>query len=168
VLLEPRSLPQTLPGSMQGQFSTDFWSVGTFPQQEGGMGLLIRDGHPLFKGFPTSFHTDYQWWLMAGQRSMRLEDESAAEGILVRQMDSFSRLGTFAMLLEARVGPGRILISSMGLRELPQKPEVIALRNAMIRYMQSEEFRPRPELTEKQIRSFCREETGPETDMPQV
>ena len=165
VLLEPPSLQQALPGSMQGQFSTDFWSVGTFPQQEGGMGLLIRNEHPLFSGFPTSFHTDYQWWLMAGQRAMRLKDESAAEGILVRQLDSFSRLDTFAMLLEAKVGPGRILISSMGLEDLPQKPEVIALRNAMIRYMQSEVFQPRATLTEEEIRSFCREAEVPDAQV---
>ena len=156
VLLEPESEETALPGSMRGQFSTDFWSVGTFPQQEGGMGLLIEDKHPLFRGFPTSFHTDYQWWRMAGQRAMRLPDESFARGIIVRQMDSCLRMDTFAMLAEARIGKGKILISSMGLRELPQAPEVTALRNAMIRYMQSEDFSPQACWTPEMIRRFIR------------
>ncbi len=160
VLLAPPSDKEHLPGAMRGQFSTDFWSVGTFPQQEGGMGLLIREDHPLFRRFPTSFHTDYPWWLMAGQCAMRLPDEKAAEGILVRQMDSCSRLDTFAMLLEAKAGAGRILISSMGLEDLPQKPEVIALRNAIVRYMQSAEFLPRAELSVPEIRSFCGSGSG--------
>ena len=69
VLLEPPSTKEAFPDGIFGQFSTDFWSVGTFPQQEGGMGLLIAEEHPLFRRFPTAFHTDYQWWLMAGQRA---------------------------------------------------------------------------------------------------
>jgi hypothetical protein len=160
VLLEPVSDKEHMPGGIRGQFTTDFWSVGTFPQQEGGMGLLIREDHPLFRRFPTSFHTDYPWWLMAGQCAMRLPDEKAAEGILVRQMDSCIRLDTFAMLLEAKAGPGRVLISSMGLEDLPQKPEVIALRHAIVRYMQSAEFLPRAELSVPEIRSFCGSGSG--------
>ncbi len=156
VLLEPKSEEAALPGSMRGQFSTDFWSVGTFPQQEGGMGLLIDDKHPVFRRFPTSFHTDYQWWRMAGQRAMRLPGESCAGGIIVRQMDSCLRLDTFAMLAEATVGAGKILISSMGLKELPQAPEVTALRNAIIRYMQSEDFRPKADWPPETIRMFIR------------
>ena len=156
VLLEPKSEEAALPGSMRGQFSTDFWSVGTFPQQEGGMGLLIDEEHPVFRGFPTSFHTDYQWWRMAGQRAMRLPDEKDAGGIIVRQMDSCLRLDTFAMLLEARVGKGRLMISSMGLKELAPAPEAVALRNAMIRYMQSEEFRPKAEMAPETVRDMIR------------
>ena len=156
VLLEPESTEDALPGSMRGQFSTDFWSVGTFPQQEGGMGLLIDDGHPLFRAFPTSFHTDYQWWRMAGQRAMRLPDESFAGGIIVRQMDSCLRLDTFAMLAEAKAGAGKIVISSMGLKKLPPAPEVIALRNAVIRYMQSADFDPKAVWIPERIRQFIR------------
>ena len=156
VLLEPKSEEDSLPGSIRGQFSTDFWSVGTFPQQEGGMGLLIDDRHPVFREFPTSFHTDYQWWRMAGQRAMRLPDESCADGIIVRQMDSCLRLDTFAMLAEAKAGAGKIVVSSMGLKELVQAPEVTALRNAIIRYMQSDDFNPQAAWTPEIIRQFIR------------
>ena len=158
VLLEPPSTAEALPGSMQGQFSTDFWSVGTFPQQEGGMGLLIQSEHPLFQHFPTSFHTDYQWWLMAGQRALHLPDERWAEGIIVRQMDSYSQLRTLAMLLEARVGRGRLLISSMGLSSLPPKPEVRALQNAICRYMRSEDFQPAASMTPEELISLFQSE----------
>ena len=154
VLLEPPSEEACFPGGIRGQFSTDFWSVGTFPQQEGGMGLLIDDQHPLFRHFPTSFHTDYQWWLMAGQRAMRLPDESLAAGILVRQMDSYSQLRSMAMLMELRVGKGKILISSMGLAQLPQKPEVRALRNALVKYAGSADFNPRVSVTPEALKAL--------------
>ena len=154
LLLEPPSEEEALPGSIRGQFSTDFWSVGTFPQQEGGMGLLIQADHPLFASFPTSFHTDYQWWLMAGQRALRLPNEELAGGILIRQMDSYAQLRTFAMLLEARVGSGRVLISSMGLNDLPDRPEVRALRSAIREYMASDHFQPKVSLSPEHLVSL--------------
>ena len=154
LLLEPPSEEEALPGSIRGQFSTDFWSVGTFPQQEGGMGFLIQADHPLFQNFPTSFHTDYQWWLMTGQRAMRLPNEELAEGILIRQMDSYAQLRTFAMLLEARVGRGRILISSMGLNNLPDKPEVRALRSAIRKYIASNAFQPKVSLSPEALNAL--------------
>ena len=74
----------------------------------------------------------------------------------MRQMDSCLRMDTFAMLAEARAGAGKIVISSMGLKELPPAPEVIALRNAVIRYMQSEHFDPKAVWTPEEIRQFVR------------
>ena len=156
VLLEPDG--EAMPGSIRGQFTTDFWSVGTFPQQEGGMGLLIQEDHPLFRHFPTSFHTDYQWWLMAGQRALRLPDESLAEGILVRQMDSYAQLRSFAMMLEARVGRGRVLVCTMELDSLPDKPEVRQLKNAIARYLGSEAFQPRLSIPEETLAGLFRQE----------
>ena len=154
VLLEPVSDKEHMPGGIRGQFTTDFWSVGTFPQQEGGMGLLIDDTHPVFRDFPTSFYTERQWWLMAGQCAMRLKDESMRKGIIVRQMDSYAELRTMAMLFEARVGKGRLMISSMGLDTLPDRPEVTALRNSMIRYMKSPDFEPGLKVTPEDIRKM--------------
>ena len=154
VLLEPPSTKEAFPDGIFGQFSTDFWSVGTFPQQEGGMGLLIAEEHPLFRRFPTSFHTDYPWWLMSRQRSLRLPDEKLADVVLVRQMDSYAELRSLAMLLELRVGDGRILISTMGLPDLPQKPEVRALRRALLAYAQSDEFRPGTAVSAEELRAL--------------
>ena len=61
VYLSPDAEPCKLPESIQAQFTTDFWSVGTFAGQEGGMGQLIDTAHPVFEDFPTQFHTNWQW-----------------------------------------------------------------------------------------------------------
>ena len=53
VFLAPESTRHALPASIKSTFTTDFWSVGTFSSQEGSMGLLIDDKHPLFKDYPT-------------------------------------------------------------------------------------------------------------------
>jgi hypothetical protein len=58
------------------------------------------------------------------------------------------------MLLELRVGDGRILISTMGLPDLPQKPEVRALRRALLTYAKSDEFRPGTAVSAEELRAL--------------
>lgn len=139
VYLAPDSTEEALPGSVKGQFSTDFWSVGTFPAQPGGMGLLIDAAHPLFRHFPTESHTDWQWWPMASQRAVVLEQ--APEGLrpIVTLMDSYAYLRTMVMLFECRVGRGRLFFSSMGLHNLLEYPEARALQSAIYRYLAGED-----------------------------
>ncbi len=143
VYLSPDSTAQAIPKSIRGQFSTDFWSVGTFPSQEGGMGLMIRRDHPLFAAFPTGDHTDWQWWPMASQRAMIVPREIRA---IVTQLDSYATMRPMAMLFECRCGSGRLMVSSMGLHNLPF-PEARALQRAIYAYMASECFAPEGEIS---------------------
>ena len=120
-------------------FSTDFWSVGTFPCQSGTMGQLIDASHPIFREFPTEKHTNWQWWPMAGRRAAYIP---AGLRAIVAELDSFATLRPLAQLFECRVGPGRLLFSSMALRELEEYPEAGALLNAIYRYMETDQFQP--------------------------
>ena len=124
VYLTPPSTPEALPNSLQAQFTTDFWSVGTFPKQEGGMGQLINTEHPLFRDFPTESHSNWQWWPMASQRAMILPRPIEC---IVTEMDSYAFLRPMAKLFECRCGGGKVLVSSMALQDLQQYPEARAL-----------------------------------------
>lgn len=143
VYLSPDSTGETLPESIQAQFTTDFWSVGTFPSQEGGMGQLIDSTHPVFSGFPTEFHTNWQWWLMAVQRAVILPRPYEA---IITEMDSCAYLRYMAQLLECRCGNGKLLFSTMGLQNLQQFPEARALLASIYDYMDSEKFLPGQEI----------------------
>ena len=143
VYLSPPSTKEALPDSIQAQFSTDFWSVGTFAGQEGAMGQLIDDRHPIFRAFPTEFHTNWQWWPMASRRAVILPKRYEA---IVTEMDSYAYLRPMAQLLECRCGRGKLLFSSMGLQNLQEYPEARALLSAIYRYMASEEFTPNQEI----------------------
>lgn len=46
VYLAPPSTKEAIPNSAQAQFTTDFWSVGTFQSQEGTMGLQDLQEYP--------------------------------------------------------------------------------------------------------------------------
>ena len=143
VYLTPPSVKEALPSSIQSQFTTDFWSVGTFAGQEGGMGQLIDAGHPVFDDFPTEFHTNWQWWPMAKQRAVILPKPCEA---IVTVMDSYAFLRPMAQLLECSCGKGRLMFSSMGLQDLQQYPEARALLDAIYHYMDSDRFVPKQKM----------------------
>ncbi len=148
VFLAPDATEEALPHSIKTQFSTDFWSVCTFPTQAGGMGQLIDAAHPVFRDFPTESHTDWQWWPMAVRRAVILPKPMRA---IVAEMDSYAFLRPMAKLFECRCGGGRLLFSSMGLHELFRYPEARALLRSIYRYLGSEEFAPEEELSLDEI-----------------
>ena len=154
VFLAPDSTQEALPHSICGQFSTDFWSVGTFPAQAGGMGLLIDAAHPVFASFPTDAHTDFQWWPMASRRAVILPEALRGLRPIVTLMDSYAYLRPMAQLLECRCGGGRLLFSSLGLHHLTQYPEARALLFSIYRYMGSEAFAPAQEAPVEEIRTI--------------
>ena len=151
VYLTPPSTKEALPRSIRAQFTTDFWSVGTFAQQAGGMGQLIDSAHPLFADFPTESHTDWQWWPMASQRAVILPKRIRA---IITEMDSYAHLRPMAQLFECRCGGGRLLFSSLGLQDLQQYPEARALLSSIYRYLGSEAFAPRQELDVETVASL--------------
>ncbi|MBR4537699.1 MAG: hypothetical protein IKO52_02505 [Clostridia bacterium] len=144
VFLAPDATEKALPHSIRTQFSTDFWSVCTFPSQAGGMGQLIDETHPIFRDFPTESHTDWQWWHMAVQRAVILPERIKA---IVTEMDSYAFLRPMAKLFECQCGGGRLLFSTLNLHHLQDHPEARALLGAIYRYMASEEFQPDQTLT---------------------
>ncbi len=154
VFLAPDSTQEALPHSIRGQFSTDFWSVGTFPAQAGGMGLLIDAAHPVFASFPTDAHTDFQWWPMASRRAVILPEALRGLQPIVTLMDSYTYLRPMAQLFECRCGGGRLLFSSLGLHHLTQYPEARALLFSIYRYMGSEAFAPGQEAPVEEIRTI--------------
>lgn len=139
VYLSPASTKEALPSSIQAQFTTDFWSVGTFAGQEGAMGQLIEEKHPLFANFPTEFHTNWQWWSMAVQRAVILPKRYDA---IITELDSYAFLRPMAQLLECKCMNGKLLFSTLGLQNLQQYPECRALLHAIYCYLESEAFAP--------------------------
>ncbi len=154
VYLSPDADEEYLPHSIKTQFTTDFWSVGTFADQEGGMGQLINVAHPIFRKFPTDFHTDWQWWIMATKRAVILPRPMKT---VITEMDSYAYLRPMAQLLEFNCLNGKVLLSTMELHKSLQYPEARALQTAIYEYMAGKEFVPEEKLTPEEISAFfCR------------
>ncbi len=153
VFLTPEAEKASFPHAVRSQFSPDFWSVGTFPKQGGAMGCLIHREHPLFEGFPTEMHTNWQWWPMVNGIAIPVPDRVRP---IVTVLDSFAYLRHMSLLFECRVGKGRLMVSGMGLMEKKRYPEVRALLSAIFRYMASDMFKPAAELTPQETASICK------------
>lgn len=148
VYLSPDADKESLPNSIKTQFTTDFWSVGTFADQEGGMGQLIDTEHPIFKEFPTDFHTDWQWWIMASKRAVILPHPMKT---IITEMDSYAFLRPMAKLIEFRCLKGKVLLSTMALHKSQQYPEARALQASIYTYLSGENFEPAEEITEEEL-----------------
>lgn len=153
VYLTPPSTEEALPGSVQAQFSTDFWSVGTFSGQSGAMGQLIDETHPIFAGFPTDFHTDWQWWPIANRRAVVLPEPVRA---IITELDCYAYMKPMAQLLECRCGGGRLLLSTMGLQDLQQYPEARALLASIYVYLESRTFAPEQKIAPEVIQRLVK------------
>lgn len=153
VYLSPDADKESLPNSIKTQFTTDFWSVGTFADQEGGMGQLIDTEHPIFKEFPTDFHTDWQWWIMATKRAVILPHPMKT---IITEMDSYAFLRPMAQMIEFRCLKGKVLLSTMELHKSQQYPEVRALQASIYTYLSGKNFEPAEEITEEELSMLVR------------
>lgn len=153
VYLSPDADKESLPNSIKTQFTTDFWSVGTFADQEGGMGQLIDTEHPIFKEFPTDFHTDWQWWIMATKRAVILPHPMKT---IITEMDSYAFLRPMAQMIEFRCLKGKVLLSTMELHKSQQYPEVRALQASIYTYLSGENFEPAEEIAEEELSMLVR------------
>ena len=153
VFLTPHANEIHFPQSIQAQFTTDFWSVGTFAGQSGFMGCMMDPEHPVFRDFPTEFHSNWQWWPMCRGRAVILPDDIQP---IITGLDCYARMRHMGMLVEARVGKGKLMLSSMGLLETQEYPEVRAMTRSILNYMGSGEFIPDQVLSDKTISELVR------------
>ena len=151
VFLSPKGEKESFVESIKTNFTTDFWSVGTFAFQEGYMGCLPKPEHPLFAEFPTESHADWQWWALTDSAAMVLPDGTEP---LFDVMDSYARLRRLGFIVECNAGNGKLLISSMGLLEKTQYPEVRAMLGSIYSYMESDSFCPKQTVSEKTLRKI--------------
>lgn len=150
VLLNP---PYTTCSGLEGKFVPVFWSPVHFPNQAGTMGILLDPHHCAFTYFPTSFHTDWQWWYLTKHaKTLCVDGLNASVTPLVECVDNFVNNRRLCLLFETRCGNGRLLFSSMDLIDsTTPRPEKRQLLYSLLRYMQSDDFAPVTTATWEQI-----------------
>jgi len=152
-------LPATryLGRSLGGSFLPTFWSPVWFPsQQPDTMSILCDPKHPLFRLFPTDFHSDWQWWnLTRNSRSMILDDTPADFRPVVQVIDNFARNHKLGNVLEASVGKGRLIVCSINITDnIESRPAARQFARSLHAYMGSERFRPQYKLEAGALRTL--------------
>ena len=146
LLLVPRAgLAKSIPGS----FTPVFWSPIWFRGGAGTMSILCDPKHPALAQFPTEVYTNWQWYdLLPRSSTIILDDAPRDFRPIVQVIDNFSRNHRLGNLFEARVGEGRLVVSSIDLwSDLQKRPAARQLLYSILAYMDSDAFRPKQELS---------------------
>ncbi len=140
-------------------FSSIFWNTAwTRGQKPHSLGILCNPGHPALAGFPTEYHSNWQWWDAMSHADAILMD-SLSDGMrpIVRIIDDWFTNRNLGLIVEGRVGEGRIIITGIDLQhQLSKRPEARQLLYSLLKYMNGEAFNPPAELEEERISGLIR------------
>lgn len=134
---------------LEGKFVQVFWSPVHFPNQPGTMGILCDPAHPALADFPTEMHSNWQWWdICKNATTMDLDTLQNNLQPIVRMVDNFYKNRNLGLLFEAKVGKGKLLLCSSDLaKNLNSRPVACQLRYSLLKYMESDEFNPKEEVS---------------------
>lgn len=122
-----------------------FWNTSWFKMRPPHtLGILLDDKHPAFTNFPTASHSDLQWWEIVNRaQPMHLEDFPKTLRPLIQPIDTWFMNRRLALVFEAKVGNGKLVVSSADLgTENSNRPAANQLFYSMKKYMLSSQFNP--------------------------
>ncbi|NQU55334.1 MAG: beta-galactosidase [Bacteroidetes bacterium] len=140
-------------------FSSIFWNTAwTDGQKPHTLGILCNPEHPALELFPTEYHSNWQWWdAMSHSDAIKLNDFPVELKPIVRIIDDWVTNRQLALLFEAKVGKGKILISGVDLvNDLENRLEAIQLKASLLNYMKGDLFNPNTELSSNQIKNILK------------
>ena len=155
-------MPDSLPHTVGGLFQTDYWNYRMFKTicennkkavSPGTLGILTNPKHPLFRGFPTEMHTNWQWFPVI-KESHPLVLDNFAKGYkpIVQVIDNIERNHKLGLVMEWKVGKGKLLVCMSDLEKASQYPEGRAFYESVLDYMQSADFSPATEISMAELR----------------
>ena len=95
----------------------------------------MKDKHPALAGFPTSFHSDYQWREIIFKGVNVVLDGDKDADVIVRGIDNVTLNRNLGVIWEKRRGNGRVVYCSLDLEAAKDLPEARALRRSLLDYM---------------------------------
>jgi hypothetical protein len=152
--LKKGTLSKEMGGDVKIGFSSIFWNTSwTSGQAPNTLGILCNPNHPALADFPTEYHSNYQWWdAMSHSGAINLNSFPIGLKPIVRVIDDWFTNRPLALIFEAKVGKGRILVSGIDLTsDLEIRPEAQQLLFSLKKYMLGGKFIPQEELEIKNI-----------------
>jgi hypothetical protein len=138
-------------------FSSIFWNTAwTNGQAPHTLGIFCNPDHPVFKDFPTEYHSNWQWWdPVSHSQAMILDGFDAELTPLIQPIDTWFENRRLALLFEAKVENGKLMVCSVDLdSDLKNRPVARQLKNSILEYMNSSEFDPQVQADLEQISSL--------------
>ncbi len=141
-------------------FSSIFWNTAwTNNQKPHTLGILCDPAHPALKYFPTEYHSNWQWWdAMNHADAVQLDSLPAELKPIVRIIDDWVTNRSLALLFEAKIGEGSIIVSGTDLvNGLENRPEARQLNSSLLLYMESSRFNPSVSLNSEDLKKIVNE-----------
>jgi hypothetical protein len=115
--LGKEKVPPEMGGKVGVGFSGIFWNTAwTDGQKPHTLGILCNPNHPALRLFPTEYHSNWQWWdAMSHADAIQLDSFPAELNPIVRIIDDWVTNRRLALIFEAKVGKGSILVSGADL-----------------------------------------------------
>lgn len=161
-------MPDSLPYTVGGLFQTDYWNYRMFKTicennkkkvSPGTLGILTNPEHPIFKGFPTEMHTNWQWFPVIKESHPLVLDNFAKDyRPIVQVIDNIERNHKLGLVMEWKVGAGKLLVCMSDLEKAAKYPEGKAFYQSVIDYMRSVDFNPQVEMTASDLLKILKEE----------
>lgn len=156
------------PYTVGGLFQTDYWNYRMFKTicennkktvSPGTLGILTNPKHPIFCDFHTEMHTNWQWFPVI-KESHPLVLDNFAKGVkpIVQVIDNIERNHKLGLVMEWKVGAGKLLVCMSDLEKASEYPEGRAFYESVLSYMRSPEFAPQSEITIADLRKKLKEE----------
>ncbi len=136
------------------QFLPVFWNTSWFKMRPPHTtGILVNPKHPIFRLFPTEYHSNLQWWELVNRAQvMQFTDFPEDFQPTVQSIDTWFVSRKIGMLFEANVLNGKVVMTSMDLTSDPDTRIVARqMRRSILDYMNSDRFRPAFAVTPEQI-----------------
>ena len=144
-------------------FSSIFWNTAwTGRQAPTTLGILCDPKNPALADFPTDYFSNWQWWyLIHRSGALRLDLLTIGLKPIVRIIDDWVTAHPLALVVEGRVGSGKIVICGFDLTKNADDPVSRQMRASLLQYMGSNKFTPQTEFITGQIESLITGESKP-------
>ena len=144
-------------------FTPVFWNTSWFKMRPPHTtGIFLNEYHPLFREFPTEYHSNLQWWeLLNKAQVMQFTDFPTTFQPTVQSIDTWFISRKIGMLFEAKVLNGKLMMTSMDITSQPEKRIVARqMHKAILDYMNSDAFRPTERIAPELIQALFTKVAG--------
>jgi beta-galactosidase len=139
--------------AVRTRYLPPFWSYLHFPDNVSSvMGTIIHP-HPALANFPHDGYSDWQWYHIVNDTPAICLDSVPFIQPIMEVVDNFNRAKRLAYAFEARVGTGKLFVSTWRLHDGTAfgRPEARFLLGQIIDYLRSDHFAPTSNLSVGQV-----------------
>ncbi|TRX71151.1 sugar-binding domain-containing protein [Carboxylicivirga sp. M1479] len=144
-------------GDVAVGFSSMFWNTAwTNGQKPHTLGILCDPTHPALAEFPTEYHSNWQWWdATSHSNAINIEGFENTPQPIVRIIDDWVTNRNLALVFEAKVGKGKLVMAGVDLQSaLDKRPEARQMLYSLQKYMAEDSFNPQTKISVEEIRQL--------------